>query len=140
MPALYWLRAFGKAVLLGSLAGGAPMMLITMPAAMISFGEEGYGLSAIGRALFLGFSPVFLSAMFVIPTAILIGLPAWLVFKWRHWDTPALLAAIGAVAGVVVVWVIVFPLAGPMALNAAFLAAFSGGVTGYVWGRDATHE
>lgn len=129
-------RAFFKAVLIGTLAGAGLPLIFSALAFLFS-------LSDGGAPLLLLIFPLVLSFAFVLPSAILIGLPVTWLLKHLGRESPTTYATIGGIAGATVVailHIVVFASGktgdGDFNLLTILLGAFSGGVTGWTWGKE----
>lgn len=124
---------FVKAVAAGSLAGAAPMMLMTVPIGLFMALQGTWSEVLVGlRIMFL---PLMVSTPVVLVSSVLIGIPTFLLLRRKGLETPTAYAVAGAVMGIVVT--ICFDLvaggeASGLLLN---LGALAGGVTGWSWWR-----
>ena len=127
---------FAKAVLLGSVAGAAPYLLLSLvfvllglPKALTSFTEF---LAMIGLAVL----PIAVALPMVLTGSIAIGLPATAAL--RHWEleSGAAYTAIGTVSGGGLAFAIAVLFDVPDPPWAGFLGSISGAVTGLTWWRS----
>jgi hypothetical protein len=124
------LRAFLIAVLCGSLAAGAPVMLMTVPfgLGMVSDGDFG--------GLLVMFSPALVALPVVLGASLLIGLPLTALLRASNREAGAYYVLAGLVfgAGPLLVWM-VMPDGSPSLGILAALGGFGGAITGWQWGR-----
>lgn len=133
------LKALGKAMLAGTLAGGVPPMVVTVAIAVDSW-PIGYADSqALLSVLLFAIMPLLLAAVVVIPACLLIGMPIAAMLKRSSDESVAAYILLGAGSGFLVMLAIMLWSFGPEAFWFAFLGAFSGGATGYCWSRVQEH-
>lgn len=122
--------AFGKAVAAGTLAGGGPLLLFTIPISLAQI------VSDPAQGLIFALYPLLAAAMFVVPLSVLIGLP--LHFAVRRLEmlyAPVMIGA-GLFAGFMAPWVIGWLWFGIVPAYFCLWGGFSGGVTAWQWTRS----
>ena len=123
--------AFVRAVSWGSLAGGGPFLIITVP---ISLQTSEWWQT---EALWLAVMPMVVAAAVVALTATFLGLPltAWLARQQDEDRMTYVVAGLGS--GILVPIALVLALFGDWEMGAilAIPGAFAGTVTGTSWGR-----
>lgn len=128
------MRAFIRAVLIGTLAGAAAPLLLTLPLAVISLGDGGFD-GTIRSSLMIGIAPLLVAFPVVLGCSLLLGLPAVAIFRRLGIETVASYVCLGCVAGGVVPTMLLWLIAAPDGYWMAFLGTFSGGVTAASWAR-----
>ena len=133
------MRAFVKAVFVGSLAGSwAPLIFTVM--GILSYIPEGFdGSGEIFPAIAFALSPFLIVLCFVLTASVLVGLPTTAILSRLQIESSAAYIIVGIVAGAA------FPIAvlewigsnGVWSLLLSVLGAFSGGVTGRIWWVEA---
>jgi hypothetical protein len=124
-------RAFGQAVVFGSLAGALPGFLITVPVALLTdFGEGGLS------GLLLLISPIMIAAPMVLAGCLLIGLPfTFLLVRLRQERGRYYLLA-GFLTGATPFTILMLmPDTGNLVGLLSVAGALGGAVSGWVWGR-----
>ncbi len=126
---------FAKSVLLGSLAGAAPMLVFTVALAIGSLPE---GLDGGGRLLplfWFAILPLIVSFPLVLGASIFVGLPLTAVLKRKGWESGAAYIASGAAVGFAIPLVILSldKADAEAGLWTALLGSIGGGVTGRTW-------
>ncbi|MFM7403377.1 MAG: hypothetical protein ACKO1N_04620 [Erythrobacter sp.] len=128
------LIAFARAVGWGTLAGAAPyvpLLLVPMILANLDNGD-------LPSALALVLLPLAGSAMFVLGSALVLGLPLTFFLSQRPVEDGATYAVAGALLGLLVPVAMTFAIGGEPGGEVLFLSlpgAFAGLVTGTSWGR-----
>ena len=131
--------AFARAVGWGSLVGGAPFMILTIPVALSLLGE--LAADNVREALIIAISPLIYAAVPTLAGALLIGLPltAWLHSMGREGVTIYSLA--GLSGGIAIAFIFAFAMNGPGSEVwgiTAFLAIpsiLAGTTTATIWGQ-----
>lgn len=124
-------RAFARAVILGSLAGAAPGLLFTVPfglAVLVGDGSSG-GLTIM-------IAPLIITAPFVLGASLLVGLPLTAVLTRLRKECGQYYVIAGLIVGTApfLVWMQLANGANSIALL-AMAGAFGGALTGWQWGR-----
>ncbi|WP_086606987.1 hypothetical protein [Erythrobacter donghaensis] len=128
------LIAFARAVGWGTLAGGLPWtLLLFVPMAwdMIDY-------ASIGEIVVLAVTPLTLSGVMVLVSAVMFGLPLTTFLSVQKRETWSAYACAGLVLGAIVPVVLIALTDGPDDLEILFFVlpgAFAGLVTGTSWGR-----
>jgi hypothetical protein len=131
--------AFARAVGWGSLVGGAPFMILTIPIAFLVGG--GPHTDDVPAALFIAISPLILAAVPTIAGALLIGLPltAWLGARSRESVTIYSLAGLCGGIALPLVFAIATTGTGSEVWGVIALLAIpgmlAGTTTGTIWGQ-----
>lgn len=123
-------NAFLRAVALGGLAGGAPMLIFTLPAAVDWGRIDLLGLVLVTMPLWFAFAVT-------LAAAVSVGLPMTAIL--RHWgcETVANYGLLGALFGFLIPF-LTFALAGNSLEPGLFFAlpgTLAGAVAGTSWGR-----
>lgn len=131
------LKALGKAMLAGTLAGGGPPMVLMLISLLadLSMGSTMEGVP-IGWLIYLVILPLLVAAAVVVPACVLIGIPIAALLKRSNDANLRAYVLTGAGAGFLVMLAIVVWTDGIEAFWLALLGAFSGGVAGYFWSRE----
>ena len=123
--------AFWYSVGVGTLAGGGIPAIISIPLAVMAM-ADGVGLAG----LFIPFVPLVFTGSFVLPAAIVIGLPLTAILKSQGKECPRIYAFCGLIAGAAI------PLSFTLAFGGwepgLFFAVFgmlAGLATALSWGR-----
>ncbi|EIZ77341.1 hypothetical protein WSK_4073 [Novosphingobium sp. Rr 2-17] len=121
--------AFGKAVLTGTLAGGGPFLIITVPYGFIA----GTIISSPAQTL-IGMSlPLWATAALVVPLSLFIGLPVHFVIRRLDiWYMPVLVLVAGFI-GFMTPWVLAYLWQGSVNAGLCLWAAGVGAITAYKW-------
>ena len=126
--------AFFRAVLIGTLAGAAAPLLLTIPLAVISLGDGGFN-GTIGSSLMIGIAPVVVAFPIVLSCSLVIGLPAVAIFRRLGIETVGSYVFLGCFTGGIVPPALLWLMAAPDGYWMALLGTFSGGVTAASWAR-----
>lgn len=132
-------RGAVRAVGWGSVAGGGPFLLLTVPISIaVMFDQTAWRLEALPFIPLLAVFPLVVAAAIVVPAFVVIGLPVTWLFRRLHIQPDERLGLIGALTGILV------PVAFGVLTDAEFvgmnfaiipLGGLSGAVTGIVWAQ-----
>ena len=123
---------FFAAVRRGTLTGGGPFMLLTVPIAIFDIGA-----SDPLHAVLVALSPLMISAGIVLTACVVIGLPVTWLFATLRIESVENYTAAGAFGGVALPISLAI-LSGDIGKGGEFVAIlgiFAGAMTGYRWGR-----
>jgi hypothetical protein len=129
--------SFLKAVAAGTIAGGGPYLLFTVPVAIADAFEPMTGKLNIAGDLYLAALPVLVALPLVLFGSIVIGIPTAMILRRNNWEDLRHYVLIGATTGFLI------PVAGLIVAGAEWgpmvgfgaYGAFSGGITGLTWSR-----
>jgi hypothetical protein len=127
------LKAFCKAVLMGTLAGGLLPMSLTLPIAIEDYLEPISGERRLFADIYFAGLPLWISFAVVLVSGIVVGIPVHLILQKLDAGSRQLYISIGAGGGLAVT------AAGLVAIGAVagfwmvFLGAFSGAMTALSW-------
>lgn len=134
-----WVKAFGKAVVLGTLAGAFPVLIVTIGIAIWSLPEGGiFGAGSIDVTLLFAIYPLIIAFPVVALAALLIGLP--LLFLLRHLDAERryIYVTSGALGGLAIVHAALSS-GGNEGLGWIYFVGLAcGAATAYVWWRETS--
>ena len=130
------LRAFVRAVLIGTIAGAWMPTIFTTILALMMLGDPPSQMRSLLGFIYLIAFPSVLTFCMVMPSAILIGLPATAILRWFRAERAAIYSTVGSIAGAGVVLAILSAYDAESGWWLAVLGMFSGGVTGWTWGRE----
>lgn len=131
------LRAFWKAVLVGTLAGGLLPMSFTVPIAIGDYLEPISGERRLFADIYLAGLPLWISFVVVLISGSVLGLPAHLTLQKLRAGSRPMYISVGAIGGCAVTLAVLFAIgaeAGSVWL--AFLGAFSGAMTALSWSKS----
>jgi Na+-driven multidrug efflux pump len=134
------IKAFSKAVLLGTLAGGALPMCFTLPIAIGSYLESFSGEPQLGPAVYLAGLPLWISFALVLASSIVVGLPAHLILRKTQRVSRTYYVSIGAIAGFLVPLAVLFAIEAVAGFWMALLGAFSGAITALSWSNSVVNN
>ena len=130
------LRAFAKAVVVGTLAGAWLPTIFTVFAAIAMFDEATGVWGAAATTVRFVATPSILAICFVLPCAVLVGLPATWLFRLLRIEHPEVYALLGGLTGAILPSTFFWTLNQFASWPLIFLGAFSGAITGWVWGVE----
>ena len=134
------LYAFGKAVLLGTLAGSCGPTIATTFIGLMILGDPGSLLENAGKAAYLIVLPTLVSFCIVLPCSICVGIPASILLGWLKKERRELYAGIGAVTGMAAPMLLVLLISGEQSLLMVLFGTFSGAATGWTWGTERERQ
>jgi len=120
-----------RALLWGSVIGGAPFLLLTVPVVLADIGQ-----APVGVALLAMFMPILIAGAVTAPAIILLGLPLTALLAHLRRETPGLYITAGFGLGLVIPIGIVLYLGGDW--SGAFLSipgAAAGAAAAGTWGN-----
>jgi len=123
-------QPFAKAVFLGTVAGGAPMAVLTTLLATFSLVKGEIGPLPF---IWLSITPFVVTLPFVLGASIIIGLPLTVFLKQRRWESEPVYVAAGISAGFILPIIILCFTGAPAGYWTACLGALGGGVTSRTW-------
>jgi hypothetical protein len=129
------MRSFAKSVLIGTLVGAAPALLITLPLALLDLIQPMGGRSDLIRSLWLGVLPLIVAFSLVLPCTVLIGLPVHFVLQKIKIGRAEPYALVGAVFGIGVP-LLILVLIGSDNYWLVILGCISGAATGWSWSLE----
>lgn len=132
-------QAFLKAVACGTLAGAAPMLLVTVPLAVAGLVSDG-GFKDGGfvvDSLYLATLPIMVSFVIVFISSVVVGIPAALMLRRLQLESKAIYTFAGGLAGLLIA--LPFTYWGTPDWM-CLLAFFSGAVTALVWWRNISKQ
>ena len=125
------IRTFARAVFWGSIAGGGPFTLITVPVALDA--SDGWQFGVVWFAVF----PLVIAAAVVTLASVVLGLPLtiWLARRKDEDATTYTIAGLGL--GLMLPIAVIAGVGGGwnLAIFLAFPGAMAGSATGVIWGR-----
>ena len=124
---------FIKAVLVGSLAGGSPFLLFTIPLALTFVFEPDFGGVGIVGSVWFAVAPAVIAMLFVLPASLLIGLPLTAILARNEQESVTAYAFAGGASGTLIILAILALTDSMAASWACLIGTFSGAVTGHVW-------
>ena len=130
------MRAFAKSVLLGTVAGAAPVCAVTFAIAL-ALAVDGGGGTGLFPLLWLALLPVVVTLPLVLAASIVFGLPLTALLKRLEGETGATYVVCGAAIGFVIPLAILLMIRAPAEYWTVTLGAFSGAVTAHTWWRSA---
>lgn len=131
------LKTFARAVGWGAVAGGAPVLLFTLPAAILSVVDaSNEGLAGL---LYIATLPLLLAGAGTLAGALLLGLPLTALLRRKGRETSTTYGLLGAALGFVLPALAAFAAIGPDIGGAFLLFAIPGLIAGLtaatVWGN-----
>jgi len=133
--------AFFRAVLIGTLAGATPPLLITIPLALISLDDGGFNGTLLS-SLMIGIAPLLVTFPIVLACCLCVGLPAVAILRRCKRESASNYVALGCIGGgivpIILLWIMSTPDMWEPTSNVwwlALLGTFSGGVTATSWAR-----
>lgn len=132
-------RGAVRAVGWGSVAGGGPFLLLTVPISIaVMFDKANWRLEDLISMLLLLALPLIIAAAIVIPAFVLIGLPLTWLFRRLRIGPDERYGLIGALVGLLIP--VAFGLLAGMewvGINFAIipLGGLSGGITAHLWAQ-----
>lgn len=135
MTARRYVSAFAKSVAMGSIAGGAPVMIITAPLAIMLFidGFRGHSYGAPWSPLYLAFLPLIISTPIALCASISIGLPVAVICAALRLKSALPLIISGMLVGFCIPLLFLLLTRAPAGYWVSVLGALGGGVTGHTW-------
>jgi hypothetical protein len=132
----YWNVGFVKqsvraAVALGTLAGGLPLMMLTLPLAIGDYIDPISGQRSLFGAIYLAGLPVWISFGVVLVSSIFVGLPVHFALQKKRVATHTSYVAAGALTGFLVTLIFLLAIGAVAGFWMVILGAFSGGVTSF---------
>jgi hypothetical protein len=130
------IRAFAKSVLIGTLAGGVPIAVLTIPMAVINFFQPMTGIRDIWADVYFAALPFLISFPIVLIASTFVGLPVHFLFnKWDRAGPKAyLLTGIGA--GFVASLLLLLAIGAEAGFWICGVGAFSGAITALTWSKS----
>ncbi len=131
-----FVKALLRSILIGTFAGAwLPTVFTTVVA--LSILEDPPGLrKGLGGIFYLAAFPTLVSLCFVVPCAIIIGLPLTWLLRGMHKERPEIYSVAGGIFGAIVPATLLWASVGDLSFLLIFLGIFSGAVTGWIWGRE----
>ncbi|MFT3965015.1 MAG: hypothetical protein QM690_03940 [Sphingobium sp.] len=123
-------QPFFKAVFLGTVAGGAPMAVLTTVLAVISLVGGEIGLLPF---IWLSMIPFVVAFPLVLGVSTVIGLPLTAFLKQRQWESQLAYIVIGIIVGFILPIIVLRIMEAPAGYWIALLGALAGGVTSRTW-------
>ena len=127
------MRDFIKAVLVGSIAGGSPFLLFTIPLALTFLFEPDFGEVEIVGSVWLAIAPAVIAMLFVQPSSLIIGLPLTAILTRRDQESVTAYAFAGGASGTLIILAFLAITDSMVVSWACLIGTFSGAVTGHVW-------
>ena len=124
---------FVKSVLLGAVAGAAPLLIFTCTLALMSLPEGLDDRGGLLSLLWLAILPLIISISLVLGASIVVGLPLTALLKRQGWESASAYMSVGAIAGFLLPIAILLLMAAPAGYWMALLGAVGGAVTGRTW-------
>jgi hypothetical protein len=130
------IRAFAKSVWVGTLAGGVPMAVVTVPIAAMNLFQPMTGIRDVWADLYFAALPFLISFPIVLIASTFVGLPAHLLFnKWGRTNPKNyLLTGIGG--GFLVCLLLLLAINAEAGFWICGLGAFSGAMTAFAWSKS----
>ena len=129
-------KAFSKAVLHGTLAGGLPPMLMTLPIAIGDYIDPISGGRSLLKDIYLAGMPIWISFTLVLVTSIIVGLPVHFIIQKQRIASETLYLLAGSLAGFLVPLAVLFAIGAVAGFWMAGLGAFSGVMTARSWSKS----
>jgi hypothetical protein len=129
-------KAFSKAILQGTLAGGLPPMLMTLPIAIGDYIDPLSGGRSLLKDIYLAGLPIWISFALVLVTSILVGLPIHFILQKRRIASERSYLVAGSLAGFLVPLAVLFAIGAVAGFWMAPLGAFSGAMTARSWSKS----
>lgn len=117
-------------MLMGTLAGGAPLLCVTVPLAILNLFGSQHDISA---SLYLAVLPLLVTFAFVLPASICIGIPVYLALKRFNSEGRDLYVLLGLAFGAALPLAVLLSMRAPQGYWLCFVGAGSGAVTGGTW-------
>ena len=135
------IKAFGKAVGAGTIAGGGPYFLFTAALAVGDFFSPIDGKANLARDFYLAVLPLLVTFPVVLLSSALIGIPTAAILG-RGTDRLRQYVLVGVTAGLLIP-LIVLRIAGAewgVAFGMGLYGTLSGGVTALIWSRASATQ
>jgi hypothetical protein len=122
-------KPFAKSVLFGSIAGAAPVLLLTVPYGIASFaGRSGLVLFSLSVL-----APLLGSAVLVTTSSVVVGLPLTALLKRQNWESAVTYTTVGGLTGFAIMILALLLTSPTGAYWPALFRALGGAVTGQTW-------
>src|SRR6185312_7968185 len=126
-------KAFSKAVLVGTLAGGLLPMSFTVTIAVDDYLEPIAGERRLSADIYFAGLPLWISFVLVFASGLVIGIPVHLLVQKLHAASRTTYVSIGAAAGFVVTLIVLLAIGAVAGFWMIFLGALSGAITALSW-------
>lgn len=130
------MRAFLKAVAIGTLAGAGPMLVMTVILAIVLSFDKVRTVADLADMVSFALLPVLIAAPIVFAASILFGLPLKLVLRRNGWERGSRYIGAGVAIGGVLPPLALWIAGAPAGYWMAFLGMIAGGATARSWWRD----
>ncbi|MBA4353341.1 MAG: hypothetical protein C0409_01495 [Novosphingobium sp.] len=133
---MFCMRAFAKAVTLGTLAGAFVPMMFTIVAFLAAMTNQVRGQFDLWSSLLFVVFPIPFTLVFVLPASLFVGLPLTALLSRLKLESSAIDVGFGILVGLGIPMSILLAY-GTDTWWFALLGAFSGAVTGRTWWVEA---
>ena len=131
------IRSFARSVAAGTIVGGGPFMLLTVPLAIMDGFQPMTGKPNLTGDLYLAVLPILVSLATVLFGSIVIGIPSTIILRKRRLENRRRYVIIGVAAGFLIplLGLIVAGAEWGIAAEWGLLGSFSGYVTAFTWSK-----
>ena len=130
------IRAFAKAVAVGTLVGGLPVAFFTIPLAAGDYFQPPSGQASVWAGLYLAMFPFLVAFPLVLVGSTLVGLPAHFLFRRYGLESSMPYVLTGIAGGVLLTLAVLIAIRAEGGFWTCSFGGVSGAITALVWSRS----
>ncbi len=127
------MKRFAKSVLMGTLIGGGPFLIATVPLAVMMMFDPHHDVS---RSLYLAVLPLLVALVLVAAGGVVIGIPVYWTLKMLKAESCGLYTCLGLLFGAAIPLPVLLAIKAPEGYWLCLVGAGSGAATAHTWWRS----